>query len=206
MQESETSGAKVLYLFILFLMYILLWFSSNMETARLMFDVKTSGQAFLFQNVWIHQEGYVWYRSFQDFPLSLVKWRVITDTDNLFFVLQHKSSSKNGKKNLCCSVVLWMVRCCYTSPKASLLRKSLEWAHSHLIPPPHTHPTDSSANERQEESSLQSSSGVYCSHTPKGSKDKRQGLMECPGLSMGSGANGLRIQGRCKGRAKGNNL
>lgn len=50
-QESETSVAVVLYFFIWFLMYILSWCSSNMETATFMFDVKTSVQAFLFQNV-----------------------------------------------------------------------------------------------------------------------------------------------------------
>lgn len=46
MQESETSVAKVLYLFILFFMCILSWFSSDMETATFKFDVKTSVQGF----------------------------------------------------------------------------------------------------------------------------------------------------------------
>lgn len=87
-------------------------------------------------------------------------------------------------------------------PQKHLFTGSYLGGHTKIQPviQVHTHTTASSVNERQEGSFLWSSSRVYCSNTPKGSRDKRQRSMKCPELSMGSGANGLRAHGQCKGQ------
>lgn len=92
--------ARILYLFICFVTYIVPLFYANMENTTLKYDVKPDfNAAFPFQKVWIHQKGFLHGTGyFKIFLQVLQNAEVLLDIVCLRFILQCKCSFKNGKK------------------------------------------------------------------------------------------------------------